>query len=214
MITPVRRIAAIVLAAGESSRMGEPKLLIDLNGKAMIERVADTLLASRCAPIIVVVGSEEAAIRALLGNRNIRIVSNAEAALGMSRSLYFGLAALAGDFGDDIEAAVICLGDMPDVDTPLIDQLVAAFDPGAEHEIVVPVRGGREGNTGRRGNPVLWGRRFFPALKAITGDRGGRDLIAANRRYVVNVQIDDERILVDLDTPSEVAAWRRQHGQN
>lgn len=210
MITPARRIAAIVLAAGGSSRMGEPKLLIDLNGKAMIEHVADTLLASRCAPIIVVVGSEEAAIRALLGNRNIRIVSNAEAALGMSRSLYLGLAALP----DDVEAAVICLGDMPDVDAPLIDRLAAAFDPWAEHEIVVPVRDGREGNTGRRGNPVLWGRRFFPALQAITGDRGGRDLIAANRPYVVEIEIDDDRILVDLDTPSEVAAWRRQHSQN
>jgi molybdenum cofactor cytidylyltransferase len=90
---------------------------------------------------------------------------------------------------------VVCLGDMPQVDAALIDRLIAAFDPERGALAVMPTI------AGRRGNPVLWSRRFFPDLMAIEGDIGARHLIGRYGEAVVEVPVAGKAALVDVDTP-------------
>jgi molybdenum cofactor cytidylyltransferase len=94
---------------------------------------------------------------------------------------------------------VILLGDMPQIDAKLIDRLVAAFDPEKGALVVVPTI------EGRRGNPVIWARRFFPELMAVTGDVGARHIIANVAEAVAEVPVSDPAITVDVDTPDVLA---------
>jgi molybdenum cofactor cytidylyltransferase len=192
------RIAAIVLAAGKSSRMGRNKLLIELGGKTLVEHAVDAALASQAAPVIVVLGHQCDAIARRLAGRNIVTVENPDYADGLSTSLKRGLAALP----DDVEGAVICLADMPGIDRALIDRLIAAFNPVEGREIILPMR------RGKRGNPVLWSRRFFPELQAVAGDTGARHVIGAYPEHVVEIEAPDDGVLIDLDTPEALAAWQ------
>jgi molybdenum cofactor cytidylyltransferase len=95
----------------------------------------------------------------------------------------------------DVDGAIVCLGDMPQVDADLIDRLIAAFDPDRGALIVMPTV------EGRRGNPVLWSRRFFPELMAIEGDVGARHFIGRYSEAVVEVPLEGKAALVDVDTP-------------
>ena len=194
------RIAAIVLAAGQSRRMGRNKLLIELDGAALVERAVDAALASSAEPVIVVLGHQAAEIAQRLGDRRIVAVVNPDYALGLSTSLKRGLAAAP----DDADGAIICLADMPGIGRMLIDRLVAAFNPLEGREIIVPVR------QGKRGNPVLWSRRFFPELQNVTGDTGAKHVIGAYPEYLTEIEADDDGVLIDLDTPEALAAWRQQ----
>ena len=194
------RIAAIVLAAGKSSRMGRNKLLIELDGKSLVEHAVDAALASQAALVIVVLGHQRHEIAQRLAGRDIVTVENPDYAEGLSTSLKRGLAALPAE----IEGAVICLADMPGIGSALLDRLIAGFDPATGREIILPLR------QGRRGNPVLWGRRFFPELLAIAGDTGAKHLIAAYPGQVAEIEAPDDGVLIDLDTPEALAAWQSQ----
>ena len=103
---------------------------------------------------------------------------------------------------EDCDGAVILLGDMPDVSPALIDRLIAAFDPGEGRAICVATR------HGKRGNPVLWARRFFPEMVAIEGDVGAKHLIAQYGELVCEVEADDDGPLIDIDTPQALEAYR------
>ncbi|HRP98269.1 MAG TPA: XdhC family protein [Rhodocyclaceae bacterium] len=188
-------VAALVLAAGMSSRMGAAnKLLAAVDGVPMVARAVDAALASRAASVTVVVGHEGDAVAAALAGRAVRIVRNPDYAQGMSTSLRCGLAALPAA----AQAVVVLLGDMPRVGAGHVDRLIAAFDP-AEPAIIVPEHGGR------RGNPVLWPRDLFAAMQAIEGDRGARGLIEAHATRVRRVACDDDGIFFDVDTPADLA---------
>jgi molybdenum cofactor cytidylyltransferase len=193
------RCAAIVLAAGKASRMGENKLVAEIGGKAMVRRVAEAALASRARPVIVVTGHERERVEAALAGLDIGFVHNPHYAEGMSTSLKAGLAALPAE----AEAVVIVLGDMPQVDGALIDRLAAAL--GSGKLIAIPVRDGRQGN------PVAWARALFGELAQIEGDRGAKPLIAAHRDAVVEVPAG-AAAFVDVDTKEALAA-ARQSGQ-
>ena len=146
------KIAAIVLAAGQSKRMGAVnKLLCEVDGVPMVARVVDAARASRAEPVVVVTGHESDVIRETLGGRSVAVAHNPDFADGMSTSLRVGLDALS----DDVDAAIICLGDMPWLDASHLNALVDAFDPDDDRGIYVPVY------DRKRGNPVLWHRRFF-----------------------------------------------------
>jgi molybdenum cofactor cytidylyltransferase len=187
-----RRIAAIVLAAGRSTRMGGPnKLLAEIGGKPLVRIAAEQALASRAAPVIVVTGHEHERVEAALAGLSVKVTHNPDFASGLGGSLKTGIAAVPAD----VDGAVVCLGDMPQVDAALIDQLIAAFDPEKGALAVVPVF------DGSRGNPVLWSRRFFPDLMAIEGDVGARHLINRYNEAVVEVPATGKAALVDVDTP-------------
>ena len=187
-----RRIAAVVLAAGRSTRMGGPnKLLAEIAGRPLLRIVVEEALASRAKPVIVVVGHERAEIEKALAGLSVQLVHNPDFAQGLGSSLKAGIAAVP----EEADGAIVCLGDMPQVDARLIDRLIAAFDPDRGALIVMPTV------EGRRGNPVLWSRRFFPDLMAIEGDVGARHFIGRYSEAVVEVPLEDKAALVDVDTP-------------
>ena len=187
-----RRIAAVVLAAGRSTRMGGPnKLLAEIAGRPLLRIVVEEALASRANPVIVVVGHERAEVEKALAGLRVQLVHNPDFAQGLGTSLKAGIAAVPAE----ADGAIVCLGDMPQIDASLIDRLIAAFDPDRGALIVMPTV------EGRRGNPVLWSRRFFPDLMAIEGDVGARHFIGRYSEAVVEVPLEGRAALVDVDTP-------------
>jgi len=196
------RVAAVILAAGRSSRMGAHKPALELDGKPLLRHVLDAADAVGFADVVVVAGACADQTRALCAGATARVAVNARFAEGLSTSLQTGLRALA----DDMDAAMIFLADMPDVGPALIRRMIAAFDPAAR-AIVVPT------HEGRRGHPVLWARAFFPALLSrTTGDCGARRLIGKFARRVHEIEADDAGVLTDLDTPQDWARRRLSAG--
>jgi molybdenum cofactor cytidylyltransferase len=187
-----QRIAAVILAAGRSTRMGGPnKLLAEIGGRPLVRIAAEEALASRARPVVVVTGHQREKVEAALEGLDVRRVHNPNFADGLSTSVKAGLAAVP----DDVDGAIVCLGDMPQVTAPLINKLMAAFDPERGALVVVPVI------DGKRGNPVVWARRFFPELMALDGDIGARHLIGRYPEAVSEVALTDTAALVDVDTP-------------
>jgi len=189
------RVAAVVLAAGRSERMGEiNKLLIKLGDREMVAHGADNALASRARPVVVVTGHQAALVAAALGDRPVMTVHNFEFRQGMASSLRTGVAALS----PEVDAALICLGDMPLVGPAMLDRLIVAYAAG-EGDICVPKFGQR------RGNPVLWDRRYFAEFAELVGDEGARRLLLRHAAAVAEVVMDDAAVVTDVDT-SEAAA--------
>jgi molybdenum cofactor cytidylyltransferase len=185
------RVTAIVLAAGQSSRMGSNKLLADIGGQPMVRRTVSAVMQPGIDQVIVVTGRDADHVAAALAGYSVTFVHNPDFARGLSTSLRRGLESLP----DDVDAVLVCLGDMPLVDGGVAARLIAAFSPVEHRSICVPV------HQGQRGNPVLWGRAHVPALKALAGDRGGRKLMDAAADEVVEVAVPDRSVLVDVDTP-------------
>ena len=193
------RIAGLVLAAGRSTRMGGPnKLLEEINGKPLVRIVAEQALASRASPVIVVTGHQRERVERALAGLPVTVVHNPDFADGLSTSLRAGIKAVP----PDADGAIVTLGDMPQVSAKLIDRLIAAFDPERGALVVIPTI------DGKRGNPVLWARRFFPDLLAVEGDIGARHLIAGYAEAVAEVAIEDAAALTDIDTPEALIAVR------
>jgi molybdenum cofactor cytidylyltransferase len=198
-VPPGPRIAALLLAAGRSTRMGGPnKLLEPIDGTPMVARTATRLLSSRARPVVAVLGNQADEIDRALGKLPVERVRNPSFAEGLSTSLKFGLAALP----NDIDGAVVCLGDMPLITGRDIDRLIAAFNPLEGRAIVVPTR------RGKRGNPVLWARRFFAEMAELAGDVGAKHLIGEHAELVCEVEMDTDGVLVDIDTPEALAEFR------
>jgi len=194
------RIAAIVLAAGQSRRMGTiNKLTIDIDGKPMLRRVVEAVVSSSAKPVIVVTGHERQQVEAALAGLSVETVFNPDYAEGLSTSLKRGLMSLPAT----VDGAVICLGDMPLVRAQDLDQLVSALNPVEGRAIVVPTR------RGKRGNPVVIGKAFFAELAAIDGDIGARDVIAAHPEQVAEVEMGGDGVLTDIDTPQALAKLAR-----
>jgi molybdenum cofactor cytidylyltransferase len=196
-------VAAIVLAAGRSRRFGEAnKLLAELEGEPMVRRVIRTVLASGAAPVLLVTGHEAAAVSAALTGLAVHIVQNPRYHEGMGTSVAAGFDALSS-LAVDARGALVVLADMPDVDEGLLGRLIEAFLADGGTRITFPVD-----RDGRQRNPVLWPRQFWPALTHLTGDTGGRDLIAAARERCHGVAIESDAIGLDIDTTEALAAWR------
>ncbi|MBL8908512.1 MAG: molybdopterin-binding/glycosyltransferase family 2 protein [Rhizobiales bacterium] len=191
-------IAAIVLAAGRSSRMGESKMLVDFRGKPLIRVTVEAVLGSAASPVVVVTGNQAEDVRAALDGLDVVIADNPDYAQGLSTSLRTGLAALPAD----VAGAVVCLGDMPLVEPAVIDRLIAAFSPAEGRLICVPTY------DGKLGNPVLWGREFFAEMSQLSGDRGARSLLDAHGEQLVEVPVSGDAILVDIDTPDVLERLR------
>ena len=196
-----RRVAAVVLAAGRSTRMGGPnKLLADIARRPLVRIAAEEALASRARPVIVVTGHQREQVETALAGLPVQFVHNPDFADGLGTSVRAGIAAVPAD----ADGAIVCLGDMPQVDAGLIDRLIAAFDPDQGALVVMPTF------EGRRGNPVLWSRRFFPDLTAIEGDVGARHLIGRYSEAVVEVPLAGKAALVDVDTPEALVGVRAE----
>jgi molybdenum cofactor cytidylyltransferase len=188
---PPRKTAAIILAAGQSRRMGRRnKLVAELNGESMVGRVAKAALASRADPVIVVTGHESEKVEGRLHGLAVTFAHNPAYAEGLSTSLAAGIAAVP----DDCDGAIVLLGDMPLVSAGMIDRMIEAARSGAPDSIALATF------DGKRGNPVLWPRSLFSRLTSISGDVGARHVIGENSGRVIAVELG-EAAGIDVDTP-------------
>jgi molybdenum cofactor cytidylyltransferase len=195
-----RNVAAIILAAGRSTRMGGPnKLLAELSGKKLVRIAAEQALASKASEVVVVTGHQADLVEQALAGLKVKFIRNPDFAGGLASSVKAGISAVSAE----VDGAVVCLGDMPLIDAGLIDRLIDAFAPDRGNLIAVPVA------EGRRGNPVLWSRRFFRELMTLDGDIGARHLIARHAEAVAEVPVEGESAFLDIDTPQALEAARR-----
>lgn len=185
-------IAAVVLAAGESRRMGRPKQLLRVGMSTMVERAVQAARGAGIHTVYVVVGHEAAAVQASLAHLQVAFVENPNYAEGIGASVRAGVAALP----EAVTAAMFLLADQPFVGVELISALCRR---STESNIVAPVA------AGQRGNPTLFGRAFFPELLQASGDSGGRTVIHAHPEALAFVDWPAED-LVDVDTPEDYAA--------
>lgn len=185
-------IVAIVLAAGQSKRMGRPKLPMPLGGRSMLRRVLEVLRRTKVERIIVVLGAHQQEVRRSVRFEKELVVFNPAYADGMSSSLKVGLAAA----GRKADAAIIALADQPFLSAATVDRLIELYlKLGAR--IVVPVYGGT------RGNPVLFDRSLFPQIAKIRGDVGAKSIVEGNEALVLEVPVKDEGVAFDIDTPTD-----------
>jgi molybdenum cofactor cytidylyltransferase len=198
-VAEILNIAAVVLAAGRSTRMGANKLIADVGGKPMVRRVAEAALESAASPVLVVTGHQQADVRVALTGLDVMFVHNPNYAQGLSTSLKAGIAAAPAS----VAGALVLLGDMPQIAPGHLNQLIAAFRDRVGF-IIVPV------HAGKRGNPVLWPRAFFPAMLALDGDAGAKRLLAANAGCVGEVDLGTDAIFLDVDTAEALARVRGQ----
>lgn len=199
----VPNIGAVVLAAGQSRRMGAAnKLLAEIDGTAMVARVVGAVLASQAKPVVVVTGHQRETVEAALKGRDVTFVHNPDFAVGLSTSLRVGLDALPAS----TDGALVTLGDMPRIKPAHIDKLIAAFNPVEGRAICVPIK------DGKRGNPVLFAERFFDEMRGVAGDVGAKHLIGEYGEAVCEVAIDDDAIFVDVDTPEALSELKRDAG--
>lgn len=193
------KITAVVLAAGQGTRMGATKQLAMIGGMPMLRRTVDRVAASAVEGIVVVTGHEAEAVGAALKGVDVTLVRNPDFAVGLSTSLKAGLEAVP----NDTDGALIVLGDMPGVTSEDIDRMIAAFDPAEGRGIVVPV------HEGKRGNPVLWSNAYFDEMMRLSGDRGAKALLTEYSESVCEVELG-RGVLTDIDTPDALTAFEEQ----
>jgi len=183
-------ITGIVLAAGTASRMGETKQLLELDGKPLVQHVVDAAAAADLDEIVVVLGHEAGRVReALKLPENARTVENPDYPQGQSTSLATGLAAA----HPSSEAALVLLGDQPDIPAKVLRELIAAWrESGAR------ILRGRFRNAP---GPALLSREVWGEISRLTGDTGARELIAAHPHWV-------QELAFESDAPPDVDTWQ------
>ncbi|MGH6735043.1 MAG: nucleotidyltransferase family protein [Methyloceanibacter sp.] len=193
----MRRLGAILLAAGCSSRFGrDNKLLAKINGQPMVRVVADALFGASCIDeVLVVTGHDAPAVEGTLDGLKVRFIFNADWRDGMGGSIALGVSKLAAA----LDGAAIVPGDMPFLTSSVIDRLGAKFQEYDGTSIVFPAT-----PAGEQRNPVIWPRRFFGLLEDLTGPEGGKRLLIELADSSCPVLIPDERLLLDIDAPDDM----------
>ena len=190
-------IGGVLLAAGSSRRMGEVnKLLVEIDGQPMVRHAATAMIEGGIRDLVVVTGHQRELVTRALDGLDVTFVDNADFAAGQAGSVAAGVGALP----DGLSGALIALGDMPFVTAELVAEMIRDHSGlgDGENRISFPV------HEGRRGNPVLWGRGFFAALGKLSGDIGGRSVLAEHPAAVNSIGWHDNSIHRDIDTPDDL----------
>lgn len=192
------RFGTVILAAGASSRLGQPKQLLELDGRPLLVRTVEAALASAAWPVVVVLGANAEAIRPVLAGLPVLVTENAAWPEGMAASIRAGTETLQ-QFSRHLDAALVALCDQPAFSATIIAQLVAAQH--ASGRSIVAAR-----YSGRLGAPALFLRRHFSTLASLTGEEGARALLNGDPAEITAVDLP--ALALDLDTPADVAALR------
>ena len=180
-------IWAIILAAGESRRMGEPKLLLPFGQTTIIETVVDHVIQSKADRIVVILGHQEEEMRKKIRNIPVTIAVNPAYRQGMLSSIQRGFVSLP----EDARAALIVLGDQPSIQMSVIDKIVDS-QAQTQKGIVIPVY------KGRRGHPVLVDMKYREDVMRLDPDTGLRGLAHIHTEDVMEVEVDNPCILKDI----------------
>jgi len=191
-------IWAVILAAGESRRMGTQKLLLPFGDATVVEAVVRTALASGVDRAVAVLGADREAVRAKLEPSGVDFAVNEQFADGMLSSIQTGFRAIP----PEAEAAVIMLGDQPFLPPPVVDAVVRGYRESLKG-IVIPVF------RTRRGHPVLVDLKYRDEVLALDPADGLRRLMRTHAEDIAEVEVDDANILRDLDTPEDYAATKK-----
>lgn len=192
----------LLLAAGTSSRMGQPKQLLDWHGQPLVRHIAQQALASRLDGLMVVVGAAAEATRTALAGLDLTVVANPDYAAGQATSLRAGLGALP----EGVAAVVVLLVDQPLVTPEVINHLITTFtqhQPDPPSAVIPRYRG-------QRGNPVLLAQTLFDELRALEGDVGARVVVQRHAAHVLWLDTDDPAVVTDVDTPDEYLTLKRK----
>jgi molybdenum cofactor cytidylyltransferase len=185
-------ICTVILAAGESRRMGTSKLLLPFGKKTMIETIVDEALRSKSNKTLVVLGAEKEKIERILSNRDVDKVVNTRYQEGMLSSVQAGLDALT----DEVQAVLVCLGDQPYIPFTILDRLIDAYKETKKGIILPTYRK-------QRGHPVLIDTKYKPEIKQISPETGLRALMCNHPQDVLEVEVDTPQILKDIDKPED-----------
>lgn len=200
------RVAAIILAAGRSTRMGQAKQLLRLGSTTILGRTIENVRRSAVGEIVLVLGSNAGAVRRQIPiGEDVRVVVNREYAQGMASSLRAGLAALFLGEDTQVDAALVVLADQPFVRPETLDQLANAHrrsNAEFKAQIVIPTY------KGLRGNPVLLDHSVFSEVMALEGDIGCRAIFGSHAERIVKVEVEDAGILLDIDSRQDYQRLR------
>ncbi len=183
---------AIILGAGESKRMGKPKLLLPFGDKTIIEHIVDNIEQSKADKILVVLGSHREEILSKIGDRRVETVTNYRYREGMLSSIQTGFEALP----QDASAALVCLGDQPFISFSVFDDLIEAYGR-TKKGIVLPVY------EKRRGHPILIDMKHRQEILGLSPEIGLRALVHNHPEDVQEVAVDIPQILKDIDYPED-----------
>ncbi len=204
MVGTAYRTAAIILAAGSSSRMsgGRHKLLLPLHDRPVLAHVLDAVLASQARPVVLVLGHQPEQVRTHLAayttHTDLHIIENPDYLHGMSTSMRLGIQTLQANgytkhTSESIDSALVLLGDQPLITAQHIDTLIATYRTTGKR-IIAPTY------AGKRGNPILFDASFFPELLEVTGDEGGRSVLERHREEIAIVEMGNPLANIDVDT--------------
>ena len=185
-------VSAILLAAGESRRMGKPKQLMPFGKSTILEQAIDNLLSSKINEVIVVLGHRAEDMIKAIATRPVKIAINPVYHQGMSTSIVTGLNLI----DDRTQAVMLVLADQPLVDSKIINRLIEEF---CKHNkgIIVPVY------QGRKGHPVIFSIKYKKELLGLTGDTGGKQIINQHPDDILKVAVGSESINIDIDTMND-----------
>lgn len=189
-------ISAILLAAGESKRMGRLKPGLPLGNSTILEQSIDNLVHSRIDELIVVLGYRAQELMEKVAGRQVKTVINPDYEQGMSTSVIAGLHMV----DDKAQAVLFALADQPFIDSKIVDKLIDGFSRHSKGIVVPAYRG-------RRGHPVIFAVRYREELLRLRGDVGGRQIIKEHTDDVLEIPVDSESINVDIDTMSDYGAY-------
>jgi molybdenum cofactor cytidylyltransferase len=190
-------IVAVILSAGESSRMGRPKALLPIEGVPFIERIVIALRSTRVGKILVVLGHEAPAMRQKIHNLPVEIVLNPDYKKGQLSSLVAAINAIQVDQqGEEVDGILVHLVDHPFISVSFVNLLIERFY-ATKKLIVVPIY------RGQRGHPVIFSRLLFPELVATPLAEGAKAVVHAHRNDTLEIESEEEGVIIDIDTPEE-----------
>ena len=192
-------IVGVILGAGKSSRMGsDNKLLAEINGKPMILRVVEAANGSKINKTFLVTGHQRELIQTATQAEDIQFVHNPNFSEGLSSSIK----SVSHLLNSDVDGVIVCLGDMPGITSAHINTLINTFEDNSNRHIFIPIF------NGKRGNPVLWSNKYFSLLSSLKGDTGARPIFESHSDDILEVEINDDAIHTDLDTPTALNLYR------